>query len=241
MEQTNYTRVLPLQDAYNVRDLGGYRTLDGKTVKWKKVIRSGDLNKLSQSDVDCLESVGLKTFVDFRSKQEVEAAPDKTVPGVSEKVWLPIVPGDMIAAIGTIKPDHLPRLIEEVYVNIIRNYSNEYRQLFELLAAQEHLPLLFHCSAGKDRTGIGAALFLSSLGVDRQVIMQDYLLSNECLKGKYDFILKSYPQYEPLTTVRPAYLQKAFEVIDTEYSGMENYLTNELGVDLKWMRNSYLE
>ena len=203
MKQQTYTRVLPLEDAYNVRDLGGYSGAGGKTVRWRTVFRSGDLNKLSGSDVGYLESLGVQTSVDFRSKQEIETAPDKTIPGLNQIVWLPIVPGDMIAAIGTVKPDHLPQLIEEVYVNIIRSYQDEYKSFFNLLAGRDHTPLLFHCSAGKDRTGIGAALFLASLGVDRETIMQDYLLSNRCMKGKYDFLLKSYPQYEPLTTVRP--------------------------------------
>lgn len=241
MEQSTYTRVLPLEGAYNVRDLGGYAGAGGKTVRWKTVFRSGDLNKLTGSDTAYLENLGLKTSVDFRSEQEIKTAPDKTIPGLREIVWLPIIPGDMIAAIGTIKPDHLPRLIEEVYVNIVRNYRDEYKLFFNLLAEKEHTPLLFHCSAGKDRTGIGAALFLASLGVDRETIMQDYLLSNECLKGKYDFILKSYPQYAPLTSVRAAYLQKAFQTIDTEFGGVEHYLTRELGVDLHRMRGLYLE
>lgn len=241
MEQQKETRLLPVENAYNVRDLGGYETADGKQVKWRKVIRSGDLNKLSDMDLANLERIGLKTYVDFRSEQEVKAAPDRTVSGMTELAWLPIVPGDMTAAIHTLNPDNLPSLIEGVYENLIRDYQEEYREFFRLLAIGDKAPLLFHCSAGKDRTGVGAALFLASLGVDRSIIMQDYLLSNEYLKGKYDFIVQKYPQFEPLTKVSAEYLQRAFDVIDGDFGGMEVFLTDVLGVDLGRMRELYLE
>lgn len=241
MEKQLYSRLLPIEKAYNVRDLGGYATQEGKHVKWRKVIRSGDLNELSENDLKYFESFGLKTYIDFRSKREKETAPDKTVSSLTESVWLPITPGDMNAALSAVSPENIPVIMENVYADIIRNYQEEYKEFFRILSIEEKTPLLFHCSAGKDRTGIGAALFLSSLGVSMDIIMQDYLLSAEYIKGKYDFIIKKYPQFEPLTTVKPEYLEKAYDVIAKEYNGINNYLTQNLQVDLFKIKGLYLE
>lgn len=241
MEQQVYPRLLPIEKAYNVRDLGGYLTTEGKHVKWRRVIRSGDLYELSDNDLKYFESIGLKTYIDFRSKQEKTAAPDKNVATLTESVWLPITPGDISTAMFSVTPENIPSIMEEVYADIIRWYQEEYKEFFRLLALEGKAPLLFHCSAGKDRTGIGAALFLSALGVNRETIMNDYLLSAEYMKGKYDKILQKYPQFEPLTTVRPEYLQKVFDIIDHEYGGMDNFLVNHLEANPEKMKELYTE
>jgi Protein tyrosine/serine phosphatase len=109
------------------------------------------------------------------------------------------------------------------------------------LMSEENTPLLFHCSAGKDRAGFGAALFLASLGVDRKIIIDDYLLTNKYLKDKYSDIVAQMPVLKPLFEVRKEYILAAFEVIDNEYGGIDSYLTNQLGVNLKRMRELYTE
>ena len=107
-----------------------------------------------------------------------------------------------------------------------------YKEFFSILSEKENAPLLFHCSAGKDRTGIAAALLLSALGVDRETVTEDYMLSAEHITKKYEFITREHPELKPLTTVRKEYLETAFRVIDEEFGGIERYLIDNLEVDL---------
>ena len=95
---------------------------------------------------------------------------------LKEYVWLPVDAGDM-NDIKITDVTLIPKMMEEAYRTIIRKFQNEYKRFFEILINRQAAPLLFHCSAGKDRTGIAAALLLSALGVDKETVMQDYLLS----------------------------------------------------------------
>jgi protein-tyrosine phosphatase len=106
---------------------------------------------------------------------------------------------------------------------------------------ENNTPLLFHCSAGKDRTGFASALFLASLGVDKETIIQDYLLSKKQVEEKYAGFVAENPVLEPLMTVKREYIEAALDLIDKEYGGMENYLTHYLQVDTLKMRKIYTE
>lgn len=234
------SRVLPIEGAYNVRDLGGYPAADNKTVKWRKVIRSGDLNLLTDKDIAYFNEIPLKTYIDFRDSAEIASAPDKTPPSLINQLFLPIETGNIIN-METITPEFAETALVEGNKHFARDNQDVYKEFFRILMEQESTPLLFHCSAGKDRTGFGAALFLASLGVDREVIIEDYLLTNKLLKDKYADVIAQMPALKPLFEVRKEYILAAFEVIDTEYGGMESYLTNQLGVDLKRMRELYTE
>lgn len=234
------SRVLPIEGAYNVRDLGGYPAADNKTVKWRKVIRSGDLHLLTDNDLAYLNAIPLKTYIDFRDQEEVALAPDKTPASLINRVHLPIETGNIIN-MEKITPELAETALVDGNKYFVRESQAIYKEFFRLLMHEENTPLLFHCSAGKDRTGFGAALFLASLGVDRELILEDYLLTNECLKDKYADIVAQMPALKPLFEVRKEYILAAFEVIDNEYGGMENYLVNQLDVDLKRMRDLYTE
>lgn len=233
-------RLLRMQGAYNVRDLGGYPTRDGKQTKWRRLFRAGDLNKLTQNDLQYLQDIPLITTIDFRNSGEVNDAPDKKPESLKEYIWLPINAGDM-SDIKVTDAASIPQVMEDAYRTIIRKYQDKYKDFFRILAVEENAPILFHCSAGKDRTGIAAALTLAALGVDHKTIIEDYLLSAEYLKGKYDFLIQRYPALEPLTTVRPEYLNAALQTIDEEYGGMEHFLKHNLEVDLEKMKRLYTE
>lgn len=233
-------RLLPMQGAYNVRDLGGYPTRDGKQTKWRRLFRAGDLNKLTQNDLQYLQDIPLLTTIDFRNSGEVNDAPDKKPESLKEYIWLPINAGDM-SDIKVTDAASIPQVMEDAYRTIIRKYQDKYKDFFRILAVEENAPILFHCSAGKDRTGIAAALTLAALGVDHKTIIEDYLLSAEYLKGKYDFLIQKYPALEPLTTVRPEYLNAALQTIDEEYGGMEHFLKYNLEIDLEKMKRLYTE
>ncbi|MDD4515208.1 tyrosine-protein phosphatase [Massilibacteroides sp.] len=234
------SRILPIEGAYNVRDLGGYQAADNKTVKWKKVIRSGDLNLLTDKDLVCFEAIPLKSYVDFRHSEEIRSAPDKYPVSIINQFHLPVETGNILS-FQKMTPEFAETALVDINKYFVRESQNTYKRFFEILMDGEKSPLLFHCSAGKDRTGFAAALFLASLGVDRETIINDYLLTNECLKDKYADLTARMPILKPLFEVRQEYILGAFDVIDNEYGGMEKYLTNQLGVDLNRMRELYTE
>ncbi|MDL2321025.1 tyrosine-protein phosphatase [Desulfosarcina sp. OttesenSCG-928-B08] len=234
------TRFLPLEGAFNVRDLGGYPAARGKTVKWQAVYRSGDLDQLTEADVAYLETLGIRTVVDFRSKEERQRAPHRLPETVGRTVEAEIDPGNILQ-FRELTHESSPALMTELNRVLINSAQDQYRILFRVLADPENVPVLFNCSAGKDRTGLAAALFLSALGVDRETIFQDYLLSVEPAERRYAVDIAEKPELRPLFTVRREYLEAAFDEIDTRYGGVEAYLTRQLGVDLKKMRRLYTE
>ena len=235
---------LPMIGGYNFRDLGGIRAIDGRYVKWGTVIRSDDLAHLTDADLEYLSSVPLASIVDFRSESEAQAAPDRVPASVKNTYALSITPGNLNSAEQVLGFD--ARQMDSVMMDMNRMFVSDsacvarYREFFGLLQEGTKIPLLFHCSAGKDRAGMGAALFLYSLGIDEDVIVGNYLESNRYLADKYTDIVGKYPQLEPLFTVRKEYLEAGLEVIKRDYVTVENYLERVLGVDLDKMKELYL-
>lgn len=237
-------KVLPMDGGYNFRDMGGIKNKDGKFVKWGKMFRSDELHNLMSSDLKYLASIPIVSVVDFRSEQEINAGPDKLPKSVKNDFKLSIAPGNL-----SMSPD-LEKYTANQFVDFMIEMNrmfvtdsaiiNQYRKFFELIQDQKNVPLMFHCTAGKDRTGMAAALFLYSLGVDDETIMNDYLSSNIYLEKKYDFIKTTRPNFEPLFSVRSEYLQAGLDQIKKDHGSIENYLTKILNVDLQKMREMYL-
>jgi protein-tyrosine phosphatase len=241
-------RYLPIAGCFNFRDMGGYQTPSGKQVKWGKVFRSDNLWNLTSNDLEYLNNIPLRTIVDFRSEQEIEEAPDRKPASVMDSYALTITPGHQSDVndpekMSALVADNGERFMMEVYESFVTDPSiiARYRTFFSLLQDENRLPLLFHCTAGKDRTGIGAALFLASLGVDEETIYEDYMLSNRNLDKKYKEILDVYPNMSALLEVRPQYLQVALEQIGKHYGRIENYLRDVLKADPDGMKKLYLE
>lgn len=237
------TRCIQAEGAPNLRDLGGFRGASGKTVKWRVAFRSDDLSDLSDSGVAALEKLGIRTVVDFRTGNEAESWPDRLPPDVVENINIPIDAGRVM---GQFREKDLTLrktmgIMISVYRDLASLHQEAFKRFFSLLAVPENHPLLFHCTAGKDRTGFAAALFLSALGVDREIVMQDYLFSGECLKKRYTPGV-DYPEaMRPLYHVEPEFLLAAFEVVDHKYGGTEKYLTDRLDVDTAALRELFLE
>ncbi|MDR2636190.1 MAG: tyrosine-protein phosphatase [Campylobacteraceae bacterium] len=231
-------RLLPMQGAYNVRDVGGYKTDDGRTVKWGKVFRSGSLNQLTNADKTYLENIGIRTVVDFRESSEKILSPDEHLNSVTKRLEYPVNAGNIMQVVQTAE-ENMQSMVE-VNRLFVTDFQDEYRRFFETLMSEEK-PLLFHCSAGKDRAGFAAAMFLSALGVDKETVIQDYLLSSIYVEEKYALYVRMFPHMAPVMTVYEEYIEAAFDTIDTKYGGVENYLRNELGVDLELMKSIYVE
>ncbi len=233
-------RFLPLAGARNVRDLGGYPAADGRRVKWGRLFRGGDLNELTGPDLDLLSGLSIKTFIDFRRRSEILVAPDRRPSSVRREITLPIDPGDF--SVMTAGPDRPGgRLMEDLNRLLARDFQEPFGRFLALLARPENQPALFHCAAGKDRTGFAAMLILAALGVERENLAADYLLSNQGLGDKYAGQVEKNPYLEPVMVADVSYLEAALTVIDQEYGGLPRYLTGPLRADLPKLRELYLE
>ncbi|UQZ90824.1 protein-tyrosine-phosphatase [Deltaproteobacteria bacterium Smac51] len=234
-------RLLDFEGAYNVRDLGGYPAAGGRKVKWGRLFRSGDLNNLSDTDLEKMAKIPLKTFIDFRDDSEVRESPDRLPSSVERAVRLPIVIGSMKEVIESgQEPDGLV-MMPWINEKLATDFHETFARFLAMAAEEDNAPLLFHCTAGKDRTGFAAMLLLTALGVGMDLIMADYLLSTECLREKYAPLVERHPYMAPLVRVEPEYLEAALKVINEQYKGLDNYLANVLKADVKRLRELYTE
>lgn len=258
--------LLPLERGVNFRDLGGYQTKDGYRIKKNKVIRSASLGNLSTNDLAFLDDYGLRYDVDFRSSTEQKDAPDRLPQGVSYH-FTPVFPEDETRS--TEKDRREKIFLSDPgagFNNMIRAYKDivlqasakkAYREFFDILLAndREKEAVLFHCSAGKDRTGMGAVYLLSVLGVDEQTIRTDYLASNKFLAPwqKRELSKRQMPlehrdiflsNLQALGSVNESYLNTALAVMRTEYGSLEAYLKQELQLtkeQVQDLKKIYLE
>ncbi|MDR2663372.1 MAG: tyrosine-protein phosphatase [Treponema sp.] len=244
----HHHRILPLEGVLNVRELGGYPVVDAggqKQVAWGLLYRSGDLEGIAPAGKRCLEQRNITTIVDFRSEKEKQIFPGIQLSTVTMRRELPIDAGNLMGALSPggqwlFNPDSSGAVEEmlRLYALLPREAVPRYREFFAILSDPANAPLLFHCSAGKDRTGLAAALVLHALGVSRETIIADYLLSAECLRSRYLPYAEAKPSMVPYMTVREEYLLTAFREIDN-YGGLDRYLTRELKADTAHLRRLY--
>jgi protein-tyrosine phosphatase len=251
----NPRRAVPLQGTSNFRDLGGYPAAGGKHVKWGHIYRSADISKLTDSDLQALQSRHVALVCDLRGPQEYAHAPDRLPTGV-RRLELPagsekIDPRLLSGGAKTINRDSLMRAV----YTTISFFPAKYKPMFdELLALPGDEALLFHCTAGKDRTGIGAALVLSALGVDRRTILRDYAATDTYWQAGREQSLQRMAQaglsaeavnaMRPLMAANPAYLAGTFAAIDKQYGSVDKYLAAEMGLTpkkLAALRAKYLQ
>ena len=238
-------RHLPMSGGYNFRDLGGIRTTDGREVAWGRLFRSDGLNRLTREDLEYLASIPLITVTDFRNQHEAEKSPDKLPPSVKHHLHYAITPGRLDAgnAEAIFAKPAGDEFMEDMNRSLVRDkeIQDQYREFFRRVQDRDFLPLLFHCSAGKDRTGLAAALILFSLGVDKAAIMRDYMDSEHYLAGKYEHLMAKYPDHAVLFMVKPQFLEAAIQAMEEDYGSVERYLVEVLGVEPSRMRDLFLQ
>ena len=251
------TRNVGLASVPNLRDLGGYRTTDGRWVKMGMLFRSDQLDRMTDHDLARMSDLGLGLLIDLRTDGERVAGPDRVPPGARHQVI--DIAGDtgfggdirsIMAQVVAGKADGL--LVEG---NRYMVSGDGPRAGFRTLLDQTRTvtaPLLFHCTAGKDRTGWAAAVILTLLGVPRDVVMADYLASNAALAKKNAAAIamaaKAEPPIpasylEPVLTVRPEYLEAAFAEVEAKHGGFDAYLRDGLGLkpaEIAAIRERYL-
>jgi protein-tyrosine phosphatase len=244
-------RLLPLEGGRNFRDLGGYATVDGGRVVWGQLYRSGVMNSLTTADYAYLGGRGIQVICDLRTESERTHEPTQWAAGPVETLTFADPERDIGSGLMAVFQD--PEISEakvaaamaEGYRGILREQTPAYREMFARLLAGK-APLAFHCSAGKDRTGVGSALLLGALGVDRATVIADYVLSEQLVDFEAEFLgnresIKPEDPYYfltqlPVEVVRPLfgtrreYIEVMFNELETRHGGLEAYLATELGV-----------
>lgn len=251
----------------NFRDLGGYRSSDGRHVRWGQVFRSGELGAMTPAGRRRFDQIGVRTIVDFRTDFEVAQLPDPEMPGVVG-VRIPVVDA------GSALIEEITRAVQAGDLSIlgpdlltagnaafVRDFTAEFAHLIRCLAGPAHRPAVIHCTAGKDRAGFGAAVLLLALGVPRSTVIDDYLLSNDfraaANRAMLDAVRPTVAAAQgvdpgavdmgPLAQVlevRGEYLQVAFDAIADGYGTVDGYLRDGLGLtdaDLTELRDQLLE
>jgi protein-tyrosine phosphatase len=201
-------------------------------VRWRRLFRSDHLGALTASDAEALQALGVARVFDFRGVAERAAAP-YDLPGVRQYP-LPIEPTvvqrikDLLDAGRNITPAQTVELMQQTYRAFVHDNAARFAALFEhLLTSNE--PLVFHCTAGKDRTGFAAALILLGLQVPREVVMQDYLLTNELYRMPTINGRRAAPEsLKVLWRVQEAFLDAAFQALEQDFGGVDRYLEQEL-------------
>ncbi|MBV8188550.1 MAG: tyrosine-protein phosphatase [Alphaproteobacteria bacterium] len=237
MLDTSLPSVVPLEGGSNFRDLGGYRTSSGQTVRRGAVFRSAHLGGLTDQDRAALARLGVRTIVDLRGVNEAAETPH-AVEGIECRiVGAHIEPqmGDKIRnAIddGRATPHLMMQFLQDHYRDYPRRCAPGFRTLFTTLSDGAHRPLVFHCTAGKDRTGFASALLLTLLGVPWETVVEDYLHTNQVWTGH----VGRYPELDldtraAIIEARQPYLEAAFEVVHAEHGGPEGFAERALGLD----------
>ncbi len=225
-------RPVALTRASNVRDLGGWPAQGGR-VRFGCVYRAAALSGLTPEDAGTLSALGIRTVCDLRGRAERAAAPPRLDDLTIQS--LPIEPSvgaslrDILATRAATGEDVLT-LLHKAYTAYALDWAHCYRAIFDVLLRDDG-PLLFHCSAGKDRTGFGAALILTALGVPREAVMADYLASNRLWRGEADIAAGLPPDIATkLLLVHAELLDTAFAAIESE-GGFDRYAQRRLGLD----------
>ena len=258
---TRRDRRLPFSGARNFRDLGGYRATDGKTVCWGRLYRSDGLNELTDKDLELLSELSLDRVIDFRTELESGHRPDRLPAEKSPRVVkIPIEDSSTKVwheaqrdAINKLRSIDTGESMVKTYEELATQFTPEMRKFVQEVTSAQGRPVLFHCMAGKDRTGFAAAILLRMLGVPQETVMEDYLLTNEYLLFHFKWRLflvrllrgkRFVEKVKGFMAADPSYLSAAFDAIDREYGSFENYVQNGLGLtekDIERMKELYLE
>jgi protein-tyrosine phosphatase len=261
---------LGLQCAVNARDLGGYRTLDGRTVRFGVALRGDALHRATDEDLAVLESLGLRHVIDLRGLNEVaENGEDRLPAGVeleaqpvfathhdiyaSLRDTLAAQDGDAQRAL--LGDGGAERMMISMYGWFVTDpeIRGRFAAAVKALARPENLPLFFHCTAGKDRTGWTAAIVLTALGVDRAAVYEDYLLTNERTDGLIARILahlgtqgvmREPELMRPVMHANRAYLDAAFAAVEAGWPSFDAFLREGLDLteaDLEALRKNLLD
>ncbi|HWI47949.1 MAG TPA: tyrosine-protein phosphatase [Rummeliibacillus sp.] len=260
LEYENKMITNPFERVMNFRDMGGYKTEDGRRVKKGIFYRSGDLSKMTDNDKAVFETLGIRTIFDYRDHGEAKAKPDPEFINVVN-IRLP-AKGNVGFEMPTVtlkdidNREFLQKIKGDIFTEMYSQmaFNNpSYQKLMEIVQEPDQLGLLHHCAAGKDRTGVGGALILLALGIPRDTILVDYLLTNDYMKPMRDAMIpilsqhlneQEIQQFGDIMSAKESYLQAVFQAIDQNYGDTDRYLEDEFGLDFskrQRLQHYYLE
>lgn len=263
--------VLPLGGVVNARDLGGIRMKDGRKIKPGLLIRSAELSDATEEDIAFLQAVPVKKVIDFRVEVEKRGRADKTIPA-ADYVNIPvntIDPKDAPPEFFKLKSFNVSRLIvitafnrkaktltRELYISMLTREDSrrQYAAFMKELVRSADVAVLYHCTRGKDRSGLATAFVLGALGADKETIVKDFDLTNKTYAKdveKYTKKVKSMggkeDELEAVKAMAGANTERfaeALDYIDEAYGSMKAYLTGPLGLsekDIQTLQERYLE
>lgn len=249
----------------NFRDLGGIHTKSGKKVKHNRAFRSGFLGQLNENDFSILEALNIGKIIDLRTTEEIELTGQGIYPKSIEYQNIALNTGNISTLLIPIFQKGEFHLLEsdiltKVYLDLITKFNAELASIFRTIIHSNEA-IVFHCSHGKDRTGVISALLLDFFEVDRAAIYKDYLLSNELLKAsnalqiqlikdnftalfKREVSEEEFAPIELLFYCQEELLNTVFNFLDSEYGNVRNYFQSELGLtneELELLKSKYLE
>jgi len=252
-------RLIQLEQSINIRDLGGYTGLDGRQTKWKKIIRSEELSHLSDNDIKDLEALGIKHVIDFRGESKATKLPDK-IPKTADYLHIPLLaelpytPADIDYG----DPTGIDTFMRKIYRYQVENRAVDFAKVLKLLTKADAYPILYHCTNGKDRTGIMTAFILLICGVSEDTIISDYTLTNLTFDEAFDvlgsLLTESYQNSNTLPSidknklrdffgVKPAWLKIVLDYITEQYGTVEKYFkanTDLTDTDFEAIRENML-
>ncbi|RBP17626.1 protein-tyrosine phosphatase [Roseiarcus fermentans] len=234
-----HPRRIDFEGAVNFRDLGGYPAAGGRRTRWRRVFRADNLGGLTAQDLARLRGLDLGGLVDFRIDIERAVHPDRLPDGHRvrklELGFLPVGTLDMLdrARKGAITPAEIETEVIGHYRRFVTDHADTYRRMIAFAAEPDHHPLLIHCTSGKDRTGFGSAILLRAVGTPREVVEEDYLMTNQYVRD-VSHLFGPNSSREVIAFVlsaRAGYIRAALDEIDARYGSFDDYLARGLGVD----------
>jgi len=219
-------RLIALEGAVNFRDLGGYATLDGRRTRWRVLFRADGLSELSQTDFSVMRDLGIRTVVDLRSGHEVEQSRFDVEAHPVDFHHFPFI--DQLPDVE--QWDRRPGLLGAQYKEMLVDAAPQIIGALEVLTAPDSRPAVFHCTAGKDRTGLLSALVLSLLGVPEETVVADYALSGEAMERLRAKLVVKYPDskdtisdIDEVFSANPANMVDLFAYLRERYGSVTEY------------------
>jgi len=236
---------LDFEGAHNFRDMGGYPLQEQRRVRQRRLFRSDHLGRLTDPDQVLLEELGIRTVIDLRRAEEREEARDRIAIAGVEEIWLPVTAegADVVTLRhrlerGEMGPGEAYEFLVEANQQFVDTFKGVFSQFLHLLLEEHRYPIVFHCSAGKDRAGYAAAMTLFALGASPETVMHDYLATNHITANYVEGLVDGVHDHpgidvngdalRTLMQVQPAFLGAALDQISQRHGGVAAYLDHQL-------------
>jgi protein-tyrosine phosphatase len=238
------TKLIKLEGTNNTRDLGGYTNIHGQTIRNNMIFRSDKLSELTESDLEEIKLLGIKTIVDFRSENEKKDEPNN-IPDEINYIEMPIAADKDIRlelndVINGKSNKKMGQFLIDVNKDFVLLYSDIFSEFLKRLISNPE-PTLFHCTSGKDRTGFAAFLILHILEIPKNIILEDYLKTNDFIKDSLEHQINHVSKLlnipldkasliKPLLLVDIEYINNAINTINQYYGSIDNYISDVLHI-----------